>query len=127
MLSLSNGLWVMNEGHEGREALLKPFISDHLSEAYNPSLYTTALGLRTLVRRTMKKRICPQWLKLEPPVSLANLDRISESLELWQGEDYGFTAGDDFVTIANTCFAAENRPVRPRATSTGWGIYLDNS
>lgn len=104
LFSLEGGVWVMNESPEMRRSLLRPFVSDHFNEALNPSVYTPLLGLRSLVRRTVKKRDCALWLKLDPPIGRAVLEQITKSLELWRGEDYGFTTSDYFVTITNTCF-----------------------
>jgi len=106
VLLLKDGVWIFNENAELGKNLIKPFISEHLNEALNPSIFIA--GLRSFVRRTVKKRSCKQWLKLYPNLSQADLNGKSRSLMLWNGEDYGFKSSKNFVTIANTCFGDEN-------------------
>ena len=107
VLLLKAGLWTFNDGVSLRDELLKPFISDHLNEALNPSIFTKNLGLRWYIRRTVRKRSCAQWFERYPQLSKSGLDEESRALRLWQSEDYGFTDSEHFVTIANTCFEEE--------------------
>lgn len=102
-LILENGSWKMNENVDAKEHLLKPFFTDHLNEAFNPSLFIP--GLRSSVRGIVKKRSCPQWRKLFPNLLPADLETKLTELKHWNGEDYGFKDSKKFVTIANTCFA----------------------
>lgn len=104
LVVLENGAWKFNEKVNLSENLLKPFISDHLNEALNPSIYTKVFGLRSSVRGHIKKRACGEWRTLRPNFSKADYDEISNRLQRWFGEDYGFTANENFVTVANTCF-----------------------
>ncbi len=99
---LKDGVWKFNDEEDLREILLKPFISEHFNEAYNPSIYIK--GLRGYVRRTVKKQSCIQWKEKYPELSAADLTKTTETLKLWYDEDYGFTDSKNFVTIANTCF-----------------------
>jgi hypothetical protein len=107
VLLLKDGLWTFKDGVNLRDELLKPFISDHLNEALNPSIFTKNLGLRWYIRRTVRRRSCAQWFKRYPDLSKAGLDEESRALRLWQSEDYGFTDSEHFITIANTCFEKE--------------------
>ncbi|MDQ3130211.1 MAG: hypothetical protein M3Q99_05555 [Acidobacteriota bacterium] len=102
VLLLENGIWKFNEQAESRENLLKPFFSDHLNEALNPSVFI--VGLRSFVRRTVKKQSCKQWFAAYPNLSKAELIEKPKALTLWNGGDYGFKDSQNFVTIANTCF-----------------------
>jgi hypothetical protein len=102
MLVLKDGQWTFNE--DAQQSLLKSFISNHLNEALNPSVFTGSFGLRSWVRRTVKKRSCKQWRDKYPGLSQADVYEDSQALRLWYGEDYGFTDSDNFITIANTCF-----------------------
>ncbi|MEO8074003.1 MAG: hypothetical protein ABI686_12265 [Acidobacteriota bacterium] len=104
VLILKNGVWEFNENAELFEILLKPFISEHLNEALNPSIFFKYFGLRCYVRKTVKKQSCRQWFDKFPNLSRAELEKTSKSLTLWNGEDYGFTDSKNFITIANTCF-----------------------
>jgi hypothetical protein len=109
VVELNEGLWRINDDLNIREVLLKPFISDHLNEALNPSIFTKNLGWRAFIRRAVKKRSCEQWTKKYPGLSRNTLDERSQALRLWYGEDYGFTDSEHFVTIANTCFEDNGR------------------
>ena len=100
-----NGAWKFNENVDLAESLLKPFISEHLNEALNPSIYTKAFGLRSSVRGHIKKRACSEWKTAFPRLSRLDLEDRSRRLQTWFGEDYGFTNNENFITIANTCFA----------------------
>ncbi len=104
ILVLKDGAWAFSENLNLRESLLKPFISNHLSEAFNPSIYANIFGLRGVVRRTVKKQACPDWLKLFPDYSAADYDKITQDLRFWHGADYGFKDSTHFITIGNTCF-----------------------
>jgi hypothetical protein len=108
VLVLKDGLWTFSDSGNVREQLLKPFISDHLNEALNPSIFTKNFGLRWYIRRAVRKRSCAQWFERYPDLSKSGLEGQSRALTLWQSEDYGFTDSEHFVTIANTCF--ENEP-----------------
>lgn len=104
ILNLKNGVWTFAENVSLRAQLLKPFISNHLNEAFNPSLFTSFFGLRATVRRVVKKQACERWRKLYPNHTQADFDKLTRSLTRWNGEDYGFKNSAHFITIANTCF-----------------------
>ena len=100
-LILKDGSWAMNEEVTAR-TLLKPFISDHLNEALNPSVF--APGLRSSVRGVVRKQSCAQWAALYPSRTKDDFEKVTAELELWNGEAYGFRTSDKFISIANTCF-----------------------
>jgi hypothetical protein len=108
VLLLKDGVWIFDENADLRKILIKPFLSNHLNEALNPSVYNNLFGLRSYVRRVVKKRSCKQWLNQYPALSAADLNQTSSALKLWFGEDYGFTGSEHFITIANTCFGDKN-------------------
>lgn len=97
---LQNGVWIIDNASL-RENLLKPFLTDHLNEALNPSGY--AFTIFRSVRRAVKKHGCPDWHNAFPNATKADLDSRSASLEKWNGEDYGFTRKIKSVSIA-ACF-----------------------
>ena len=99
-LKLNDGYWTFNESVKA--VLLKPFISDHLNEALNPSAFIP--GLRSSIRGIVRKQSCPQWRALYPNRTKNDFEETTKSLVNWHGEDYGFKASKKFVTIANTCF-----------------------
>jgi hypothetical protein len=106
LLELREGTWRFTSHSE--ELLLKPFISNHFNEALNPSIFSKLLGWRWFIRRSVKKRSCDQWRQRYPELSRSALEEMSQGLRFWNGEDYGFTDSEDFVTIANTCFEERN-------------------
>lgn len=101
-LALEDGLWKLNAAGTSEEVLLRPFISDHLNEALNPSLFIP--GLRSSIRGIVKKRSCSKWRAAYPTRSGADFQSLTDSLALWNGENYGHKQSRKFVTIANTCF-----------------------
>ncbi len=98
---LKDGIWVINDT-EPDDALLMPFISDHLNEALNPSVYIA--GLRSSIRGIVRKQSCPQWQKLFPDKTKGDFEAKTASLTLWNGKNYGFKTSRSFVTIGNSCF-----------------------
>lgn len=102
-LILKNGIWEFNKARLS-EAILKPFISKHLNEAYNPSVFLKFLGFRAAVRRNVKNHSCAQWLKTYPQLSKTELENTFQQLRFWYGEDYGHKDSAHFITIQNTCF-----------------------
>ena len=104
ILLVKNGAWTFNKNAVSRaENLLKPFLSNHLNEALNPSIYV--VGLRSSVRKTVKRQSCKQWREQFPNQTQADFENQTRSLVFWHGEDYGFKQSGKFITIANTCFA----------------------
>jgi hypothetical protein len=103
-LVLKEGMWAINETERFEHDLLKPFISDHLNEALNPSVL--APGLRSSVRSVVRKQSCAVWAALYPNRTKRDFEKATADLARWNGEAYGFKKSDKFVTIANTCFAA---------------------
>lgn len=106
VVALKDGVWAFTENVQSETNLIRPFLSIHLNEALNPSIFTKAFGLRSYVRRTVRKRSCKQWLAQYPALSQAESDKTTESLKLWNGENYGFTDSKHFITISNTCFGS---------------------
>ncbi len=101
---LQDGVWKFKDEKTLRENLLKPFISNHLNEALNPSVYFKLFWLDSSVRKTVKKQSCPQWRKQFPDKTQTDFADITENLKLWHNEDYGHKNSKHFITIANSCF-----------------------
>lgn len=106
ILILKDGFWKFNHKIDLRESLIKPFVTAHLSEALNPSIYGLRLMLLSQVRKTLRRN-CQAWRQRFPTRSQNDFAQLSDSLQLWNGEDYGFKNSHKFVTIADTCFADE--------------------
>jgi len=101
ILALKDGKWTINSS-DLREYLLKPFISDNLNEALNPSGY--AFTIFGSVRRSIKKNACPDWRQTFPNLSNNQYAKSLISLGLWNGEYYGHTKCNRTVSIAELCF-----------------------
>ncbi len=101
-LVIEDGRWAINKNVDQNEELLKPFMTNHMNEAMNPSIF--AVGLRSSVRKIVKNRSCSDWRKAFPDLSKPDLEDTAAKLRTWNNEDYGFRSSDHFVTIANTCF-----------------------
>lgn len=114
LVVLENGYWKLNPLVK-RDDLLKPFISNHMNEALNPSAFRFTL-VRS-VRRAIKKYACGDWHRVHPALTADKLLDSSKSLELWHGEDYGHTKQSHTVRIWDECFANE----LPRASERGPG------
>ena len=104
VLLLENGVWIFNPNYDSSEFLIKPFFTDHFNEALNPSIISNLFGLRSYIKRTVKRQSCKQWLAHNPAPTQSGLNQITQKLTLWNGEDYGFTESSHFITIAGTCF-----------------------
>lgn len=104
ILALKNGFWTFNDVENVRETLLKPFLSNHLNEARNPSVYFNVFSFRNIIRRNVRRQACPQWKERFPNVSAADYKAETDSLILWHGEDYGAKNSSKRITIAETCF-----------------------
>lgn len=111
MLRLRDGRWII-AGTRLRDDLLKPFISDHLNEALNPSGY--AFTIFGSVHRAIRKNACGKWRQMFPDKTKADLESWSASLEKWNGEDYGFTRRSKSVPVAS-CF--DDHPPRSSVTN----------
>ena len=117
-LSIKDGFWVVNENKNLKDDLLKPFITKHLNEAYNPNKFFNVFKFRKVIKRVVRKRACKQWFERYPDLKKDGLETTTKSLELWQGEDYGFSASEKFITIANTCFDKNAERISPRVNQS---------
>jgi hypothetical protein len=102
ILKLRDGRWHLASDQTLREHLLKPFITDHMNEAFNPSAFrVTLVGS---VKRSVKKNSCEEWKTTFPNFTSSALSDRAASLEHWNGEDYGHTKRRGFVNIGQICF-----------------------
>ncbi len=99
-LRLARGKWNIDPSTL-RAGLLKPFVTEHLNEAMNPSGY--AFNIFPNVRRTVR-RVCPEWKSAFPMLTAGEIDSRSKALETWHGENYGFSKRSRSVSIAEMCF-----------------------
>ncbi|KTD17082.1 hypothetical protein [Legionella jordanis] len=95
---LNGNQWQFNKLHkEGH--LLKPYLSDNLNEAWNPSHYAF---MRSQIQRQVMKR-CTDWIQrrsINPGVVEAKLRETNH----WHGEDYGHWLPAKHAVTLNVCF-----------------------
>lgn len=103
ILIQKDGVWTFNGDADLRRDLIRPFLTEHLNEALNPSVYSFLLY--PSVYDIVRKKSCPQWVKAFPGLSKSAADATTKSLTLWNGEDYGHLDGKTTVTIGETCFS----------------------
>jgi hypothetical protein len=103
LLKMTNGAWALNSDAEISASVLRPFISDHLNEALNPSGFN--LFLFASVKKVIRKHSCPEWREIHKSATAAELDTKSLQLRNWNGEDYGFTEKSRMIDIGQLCFA----------------------
>ena len=103
LLSLDEGKWFVNKDVNLRDSLIKPFITEHLNEALNPSGY--AINIYPTVKRVVRNQACPEWRQLLPTAKKEDLGSRSMALEKWEGEDYGYATKGWSVPLASTCFS----------------------
>ena len=101
ILILRDGVWKLKDPENLRSELIKPFLTDHLNEALNPSGYSFLLY--PFVKNTVRKNDCAKWKKQYPNLTASEFNKRSEALALWNGEDYGFAKRGHSVAIAS-CF-----------------------
>ena len=105
ILTLEDGRWFVTNAETLRQELLRPFIGEHLNEAFNPSAYRfTLVGS---VRRAVKRNSCVEWKQKFPVLTASALVAEARSLELWHGEDYGYTKREGSVNIGEICFSSD--------------------
>lgn len=102
ILEIHDGHWRISPNVDLPSTLLKPFISEHLNEAFNPSGF--AFFVYLTVKRVVRTRACPEWEGFLTQTTKADLQRRSARLEKWNGEDYGFAERGIRVTIGESCF-----------------------
>lgn len=104
IMELRDGVWRIAD-MTLRENLIKPFLTDHLNEALNPSSFR--LTLVRSVRREVKEHACPDWVKRFPTLTREDYGARRKSLESWNSEAYGYTRRSRTVTIDETCFSSK--------------------
>jgi hypothetical protein len=95
---LKGNKWEFSK-HINKNNLLRPYISDHLNEAFNPCRYSFS---RSQIRKQVKQR-CPEWIRrkhISPQLVETKLTETS----YWHGENYGHWLPADNVITLNTCF-----------------------
>jgi hypothetical protein len=76
---------------------MRPFISDHLNEARNPSKYSKPL--RPVIHRNVRARL-EQWMRFYES-TVEQESRRLDSMATWHGEGYGHSGFEQLVTLAS--------------------------
>ena len=91
--------WQLNPD---RKEIMRPFISDHLNEALNPSSYGY-VNYQLFFGRI--QRTCKSWFEKYPSLSRQDVEHQLKELSTWHGENYGHPGHfDGVISLANACF-----------------------
>lgn len=82
------------------QMLLAPYISQHFNEAFTPSVLERPM--RAVVRGEIKDR-CGSFLAFHGHPSKASLQTVRESLQTWQGQNYGYDLKNT-LNLDELCF-----------------------
>jgi hypothetical protein len=88
--------------HVNPDNLLKPYLSDNLNEALNPSRYAFT---RSRIRIQVKKRFA-EWIEREGITQQFVATKLREA-RLWHGETYGHWLPENNAVTLNTCFGGK--------------------
>jgi hypothetical protein len=109
MLQRNGASWIIDPVRDNPE-LLEPFVSEHLNEAYNPSLYFYSVEA---IQNHVRDR-CATWFAQIPDFDEAGYRAILQRVRTWFGEPYGWELPEDKVVSMLECFDADGQP-RPHA------------
>lgn len=87
------------EFQRDKENLLKPYLSDHLNEALNPSYYTFT---RNQIQREVQKR-CADWIH-QKGITKEIIEAKLRETSLWHGEQYGHWLPAKNAITLDVCF-----------------------
>lgn len=103
--------WALNAeaasaGRSATVGALRPFVSEHFSEALNSSRYSRQM--RNTIRANLRRRAgqIVAFYQTTPPQERTRAARLAT----WHGEDYGHGGPDHLITIADHCFPAGPKP-----------------
>jgi hypothetical protein len=91
--------WIVDPDRDTPE-LLRPFISEHLNEAYNPSRYF--FNVELLTKRVRNR--CARWFQQVPDFDETTYSATLQRVKTWFGEPYGWDLPDDRAVSLLECF-----------------------
>jgi hypothetical protein len=103
------GYWTLNPERANAD-LLKPYVSEHLSEAYNPSEYV--VGVEP-IRRHVRER-CQRWFAEVPGFNEQSYRAALLRVQTWYGEAYGWELPERYAATLLECFHPTPEPRRSR-------------
>lgn len=105
ILRLDGAHWIIDPDRDNPE-LLKPFVSEHLNEAYNPSFYHFSVDV---IRRHVRDR-CASWFMHYPDFDEAGYRAELQRMKTWFGEPYGWELPEDKAVSMLECFGPASPP-----------------
>ena len=91
--------WVIDPERDNPD-LMKPFVTEHLNEAWNPSRYYFSVER---IRDHVRAR-CASWFKRVPDFNEASYRARLARMKTWLGEPYGWDLPDDRAVSLLECF-----------------------
>jgi hypothetical protein len=91
--------WGIDPARDGAE-LLRPYITLHLNEAFNPSRYLYGVER---IRANVRQR-CASWLRQVPGFDEAGYRARVDATQTWFGQPYGRDLPDDKAATLLECF-----------------------
>ncbi len=123
ILFLDDGLWRLSPHVRRDLPFFEMFVSDHLNEALNPSLFEK--GMQETVREAVRAR-ADKILRFYADANgnrrpREYFDALLAELTTYYGEQYGHKGSpDELVTIGNTCFPSPPGPDDAAPSRNGW-------
>ncbi len=105
ILQLDGIHWIINPDRDNAD-LLKPYVTEHLNEAYNPSKYIFNVDR---IREHVRKR-CGSWLSQAPNFDEAGYRAHLERTKTWFGEPYGWDLPESNAATLLQCFSSSGNP-----------------
>jgi len=99
IVAREDGYWRVNPERANAD-LLKPYISEHLNEAYNPSEYVVGVER---IRRHVRER-CQRWFAEVPGFNEQSYRAALMRVETWYGESYGWELPEKYAATLLECF-----------------------
>lgn len=99
--------WIIDPNRDNPE-LLKPFVSEHLNEAFNPSFHLFSVDV---IRSHVRDR-CASWFAQYPDFDEAGYRAKLQRLKTWFGEPYGWELPEDKSVSMLECFGPAKSPAR---------------
>lgn len=96
--------WIIDPDRDNSD-LLRPFVSAHLNEAFNPSRYYFSVER---IRSNVRER-CAGWFRQVPDFDEAGYRTQLELTRTWFGEPYGWDLPDDKAVTLLDCFTRNGR------------------
>lgn len=98
--TLQGDTWVFSK-ERNPNTLLKPYLSENLNEALNPSRYSF---MRWRLRQQIEKR-CPEWINRRG-ITLRQIQNTLANARHWHGEDYGYWLPENNKLSLEFCFTS---------------------